>query len=71
MIVEKIGIFDKLISQTKGSVIFYVGNDFQWNGTILVHQDTKVTWVPFLRETVNAVIAQLNNTKYAIDFMEI
>ena len=71
LIVEKIGIFDKLISQTKGSVIFYVGNDFQWNGTILVHQDTKVTWVPFLRETVNAVIAQLNNTKYAIDFMEI
>ena len=43
LIVEKIGIFDKLISQTKGSVIFYVGNDIQWNGTILVHQDTKVT----------------------------
>ena len=33
----------KLIPQTNGSVIFYVGNDFQWNGTILVHQDTKVT----------------------------
>ncbi|MBO5950113.1 MAG: hypothetical protein J6Q11_05335 [Fibrobacteraceae bacterium] len=32
-----------MISQTKGSVIFYVGNDIQWNGTILVHQDTKVT----------------------------
>ena len=47
----------KLIPQTNGSVIFYVGNDFQWNGTILVHQDAKVTWVPFLRETVNAVIA--------------
>ena len=118
----------KLIPQTNGSVIFYVGNDFQWNGTIVaddmvsaahhfmiyyygtnpvyiqtefagtivapnakvivgqvgknfygaiyaksivVHQDTKVTWVPFLHETVNAVIAQLNNTKYAIDFMEI
>ena len=51
----------KLIPQTNGSVIFYVGNDFQWNGTILVHQDTKVTWVPFLRETVNAVIAGVYN----------
>ena len=71
LIVEKIGIFEKLIPQTNGSVIFYVGNDFQWNGTILVHQDTKVIWVRFLHETVNAVIAQLNNTKYAIDFMEI
>ena len=59
--VEKIGIFDKLIPQTNGSVIFYVGNDFQWNGTILVHQDAKVTWVPFLRETVNAVIAGVYN----------
>ena len=29
----------KLIPQANGSVIFYVGNDFQWNGTILVHQD--------------------------------
>ncbi|MBO5950186.1 MAG: hypothetical protein J6Q11_05705 [Fibrobacteraceae bacterium] len=43
------------------SVIFYVGNDFQWNGTIQVHQDTKVTWAPFLRETVNAVIAGVYN----------
>ncbi len=108
----------KLIPQTNGSVIFYVGNDFQWNGTIVaddmvsaahhfmiyyygtnpvyiqtefagtiiapnakvivgqvgknfygaiyaksivVHQDTKVTWVPFLRETVNAVIAGVYN----------
>ena len=59
--VEKIGIFDKLIPQTNGSVIFYVGNDFQWNGIILVHQDTKVTWVPFLHETVNAVIAGVYN----------
>ncbi len=25
--------------------------------SIVVHQDTKVTWVPFLHETVNAVIA--------------
>jgi len=106
----------KLIPQTDGSVIFYVGNDFQWNGTvvaddmisaaqhlmiyyygtspvyiqtefagtiiapnaevivgqvgknfygaiyaksIVVHQDTKVTWVPFLRETANAVVANL------------
>ena len=108
----------KLIPQTNGSVIFYVGNDFQWNGTIVaddmvsaahhfmiyyygtnpvyiqtefagtivapnakvivgqvgknfygaiyaksieVHQDTKVIWVPFLRETVNAVIAGVYN----------
>ena len=45
----------KLIPQTNGSVIFYVGNDFQWNRTILVHQNTKVTWVPFLHESVNSV----------------
>ena len=37
LIVEKIGIFDKLIPQTNGSVIFYVGNDFQWNGTIVAN----------------------------------
>ena len=60
LIVEKIGIFEKLIPQTNGSVIFYVGNDFQWNGTILVHQDTKVIWVPFLRESVNSVLSQKN-----------
>jgi len=27
----------KLIPQTNGSVIFYVGNDFQWNGTIVTN----------------------------------
>ena len=27
----------KLISQINGSVIFYVGNDFQWNGTIVTN----------------------------------
>ena len=29
--------------------------------SIEVHQDTKVIWVPFLRETVNAVIAGVYN----------
>ena len=110
----------KLIPQTNGSVIFYVGNDFQWNGTIVaddmvsaahhfmiyyygtnpvyiqtefagtiiapnaevivgqvgknfygaiyaksieVHQDTKVIWVPFLRESVNSVLS----TKKSLD----
>ena len=53
----------KLIPQANGSVIFYVGNDFQWNGTILVHQDTKVTWVSFLCESVNSVLS----TKKSLD----
>ena len=29
--------------------------------SIVVHQDAKVTWVPFLHETVNAVIAGVYN----------
>ena len=55
-------------------IVGQVGKNFYgaiYAKSIEVHQDTKVIWVPFLRETVNAVIAQLNNTKYAIDFMEI
>src|SRR5690554_996794 len=104
----------KLYPPTNGSVIFHIGNDFQWNGTmetsdmisaaqhimiyyygtnrvfvqtdfagtiiapnaevvvgqsgknfygaiyaksIVVHQNTKITWVPFVEAQANAVVA--------------
>ena len=38
----------KLIPQTNGSVIFYVGNDFQWNGTIVANARSCQTANKFL-----------------------
>ena len=77
----------KLYPPTHGSVIFHIGNDFQWNGTmetsdmisaaqrimvyyygviyaksIVVHQNTKITWVPFVEAQANAVVANVDNT---------
>ena len=109
----------KLYPPTNGSVIFHIGNDFQWNGTmetsdmisaaqhimiyyygtnrvfvqtdfagtiiapnaevvvgqsgenfygaiyaksIVVHQNTKITWVPFVEVQADAVVANVDNT---------
>ena len=118
----------KLIPQTNGSVIFYVGNDFQWNGTIVaddmvsaahhfmiyyygtnpvyiqtefagtiiapnaevivgqvgknfygaiyaksivIHQNTRITWVPFVSQQNNSVVAYATDLNYSINFLEI
>ncbi|MEE1277193.1 MAG: hypothetical protein UHC59_09390 [Fibrobacteraceae bacterium] len=37
-----------MIPQTNGSVIFYVGNDFQWNGTIVANARSCQTANKFL-----------------------
>ena len=45
-------------------IVGQVGKNFYgaiYAKSIVVHQDTKVIWVPFLRETVNAVIAGVYN----------
>ena len=49
-----------IIAPNAEVIVGQVGKNFYgaiYTKSIVVHQDTKVTWVPFLRETVNAVIA--------------
>ena len=118
----------KLYAPTK-SVTFYIGNDFQWNGTIVaddmisaakhikivyygtervyiqtdfagtiiapnaevvvgqsgknfygaiyaksivVHQNTKITWVPFISNSLSSIVAENGNSTaldYAINFL--
>lgn len=108
------------------SVVFLVGNDFQWNGTIetndmisaaqrimvyyygtnrvfvqsdfagtivapnaevvvgqsgknfygaiyaksiVIHQNTKITWVPFVQTPVGTIVAEIDRLNYVVDFL--
>lgn len=110
------------------SVVFHIGNDFQWNGTIetndmisaaqrimvyyygtnrvfiqsdfagtivapnaevvvgqsgknfygaiyaksiVIHQNTRITWVPFVSQQNNSVVAYATDLNYSINFLEI
>ena len=110
------------------SVVFHIGNDFQWNGTIetndmisaaqrimvyyygtnrvfiqsdfagtivapnaevvvgqsgknfygaiyaksiVIHQNTRITWVPFVLQQNNSVVAYATDLNYSINFLEI
>ena len=117
----------KLYAPTK-SVTFYIGNDFQWNGTIVtndmisaakhikivyygsdrvyiqtdfagtiiapnaevvvgqsgknfygaiyaksivVHQNTKITWVPFVETKIDSIAVSVNDSNYIVDFLRL
>lgn len=110
------------------SVVFHIGNDFQWNGTIetndmisaaqrimvyyygtnrvfiqsdfagtivapnaevvvgqsgknfygaiyaksiVIHQNTRITWVPFVSQQNNSIVAYATDLNYSINFLEI